>query len=62
MNSSRRNFLKMAGVGMGSVALGLPGTASADIGNLHGYPDQYGVLVDTTVSWAAADASGRAKR
>jgi formate dehydrogenase iron-sulfur subunit len=49
MNSSRRNFLKMAGVGMGSVALGLPGTASADIGNLHGYPDQYGVLVDTTV-------------
>jgi len=49
MNSERRNFLKMlAGTGI-VTALGLNDLAQADVATLPGYPDQLGVLVDTTV-------------
>ncbi len=49
MNSDRRTFLKIvAGTGI-ATALGLNDLASADIANLPGYPNQFGVLVDTTV-------------
>ncbi len=48
MDSDRRTFLKIvAGSGI-ATALGLPGSASAGAENLPGYPDQFGVLVDTT--------------
>jgi len=49
MDSDRRTFLKiLAGAGI-TTALGVPGSASADGDLLPGYPDQFGVLVDTTV-------------
>ncbi len=51
MDADRRAFLKvLAGAGM-ATALGLdmPASASADGDALPGYPDQFGVLVDTTV-------------
>jgi formate dehydrogenase iron-sulfur subunit len=65
MDSNRRDFLKkLAAAGLGSFALGLPKPASADIANLPGYPNQYGVLVDTTVcigcrrcEWACKEAN-----
>lgn len=50
MEANRRDFLRMlAAAGLGSLAWGLPDNASAGPQNLPGYPDQYGVLVDTTV-------------
>ena len=49
MNSDRRTFLKMlAGTGI-ATAIGLNDSAWADVANLPGYPNQLGVLVDTTV-------------
>ena len=49
MNSDRRTFLKMlAGTGI-ATAIGLNDSALADVATLPGYPDQFGVLVDTTV-------------
>ncbi len=50
MDSTRRNFLKgLAGAGaVGLTTLG-SGSAEASPAVLPGYPDQYGVLVDTTV-------------
>jgi formate dehydrogenase iron-sulfur subunit len=49
MNSDRRNFLKtLAGAGI-TAAIGLNDLAWADVANLPGYPNQLGVLVDTTV-------------
>jgi len=49
MDSDRRTFLKiLAGAGI-TTALGVPASASADGDLLPGYPDQFGVLVDTTV-------------
>jgi formate dehydrogenase iron-sulfur subunit len=49
MDSDRRTFLKiLAGTGI-ATALGSNNTALADVGTLSGYPDQFGVLVDTTV-------------
>jgi formate dehydrogenase iron-sulfur subunit len=48
MDSDRRTFLKMlAGVGIAGVCL--EDSARADMAALKGYPDQSGVLVDTTV-------------
>ncbi len=48
MQTNRRDFLRiLAGAGLGSLAWESP--ASADVTALPGYPDQYGVLVDTTV-------------
>jgi formate dehydrogenase iron-sulfur subunit len=63
MEPNRRNFLKMlAAAGGATLAANLPGTAMADSANLPGYPDQFGVLVDTTVcigcrrcEWACKD-------
>ena len=52
MDEQRRKFLKgLAGVGAGALVFGAGETASAGAGTLTlpGYPDQYGVLVDTTV-------------
>lgn len=50
MQTNRRDFLRiLAGAGLGSLACGMPNTAAAGPANLPGYPDQYGVLVDTTV-------------
>jgi len=49
MRSDRRTFLKiLAGAGI-ATALGSNKAALADISTLRGYPDQFGVLVDTTV-------------
>lgn len=50
MSNTRRDFLKTL-TGAGIVALSAPGTvlAGAGIDALPGYPDQNGVLVDTTV-------------
>jgi Fe-S-cluster-containing dehydrogenase component len=49
MRTDRRTFLKvLAGAGV-ATALGVPELASADVPGLAGYPDQFGVLVDTTV-------------
>jgi formate dehydrogenase iron-sulfur subunit len=49
MEQSRRKFLKiMAGTGVAS-ALAYPDRASAGAAVLPGYPNQFGVLVDTTV-------------
>lgn len=48
MDSSRRTFLKiMAGSGIVTALRG-PESAWAGVGTLPGYPDQFGVLVDTT--------------
>jgi formate dehydrogenase iron-sulfur subunit len=50
MDSNRRDFLRMlVGAGIGSLALEWPEAVLADVANLSGYPNQYGVLVDTTV-------------
>lgn len=50
MKTDRRSFLKaITGGGIAALALGGPGEAVADMFNLPGYPDQFGVLVDTTV-------------
>ncbi len=49
MEQSRRNFLKvLSGAGIASV-LACPDPGSAHSANLPGYPNQFGVLVDTTV-------------
>ncbi len=51
MDEQRRKFLKgLAGVGAGAIVFGAAETASAGARTLTlpGYPDQYGVLVDTT--------------
>jgi len=49
MTTDRRTFLKvLAGAGV-ATALGVPDLASADVPMLAGYPNQFGVLVDTTV-------------
>jgi formate dehydrogenase iron-sulfur subunit len=49
MDADRRTFLKtLAGAGI-ATALGAPDLVSADTEALPGYPDQCGVLVDTTV-------------
>jgi Fe-S-cluster-containing dehydrogenase component len=49
MDANRRTFLKtLASVGLTTSLFG-PRSAIADIAQLPGYPDQYGVLVDTTV-------------
>ena len=49
MNTDRRTFLKiLAGTGI-ATALGFNDSALADVATLPGYPDQFGVLVDTTV-------------
>jgi formate dehydrogenase iron-sulfur subunit len=49
MDSDRRTFLKiLAGTGI-ATALGSNNNALADVATLRGYPDQFGVLVDTTV-------------
>jgi Fe-S-cluster-containing dehydrogenase component len=49
MHSDRRTFLKiLAGAGI-ATALGSSRPAVADVATLRGYPDQFGVLVDTTV-------------
>lgn len=50
MEPNRRDFLKiLAGTGAGAIALGAFAPAHADVASLPGYPNQYGVLVDTTV-------------
>jgi len=50
MKTDRRTFLKViTGSGIAALALGSPVEAVADVWNLPGYPDQFGVLVDTTV-------------
>lgn len=50
MDKKRRSFLKtLAGAGAASLALGNIEPASAGPRILPGYPDQYGVLVDTTL-------------
>lgn len=50
MEPNRRDFLKiLAGTGAGAIALGAFEPVHADVASLPGYPDQYGVLVDTTV-------------
>lgn len=52
MDQSRRNFLKgLVAAGAGASILGSTGEASAGATTaaLPGYPDQYGVLVDTTL-------------
>ncbi|HTY22804.1 MAG TPA: 4Fe-4S dicluster domain-containing protein, partial [Desulfomonilaceae bacterium] len=50
MGQNRRDFLKiLAGAGAGAIALGAFEPAKADVTSLPGYPNQYGVLVDTTV-------------
>jgi formate dehydrogenase iron-sulfur subunit len=49
MDADRRTFLRvLAGAGIATV-LGVPDSVSADGDVLPGYPDQFGVLVDTTV-------------
>ncbi|MGO9568898.1 MAG: 4Fe-4S dicluster domain-containing protein [Desulfomonilaceae bacterium] len=49
MDADRRTFLRvLAGAGIATV-LGVPDSAFADGDALPGYPDQLGVLVDTTV-------------
>ncbi|MCA1961208.1 MAG: 4Fe-4S dicluster domain-containing protein [Desulfomonile sp.] len=49
MRADRRDFLKLL-VGTGIItAFGSVEQAEADIANLPGYPNQFGVLVDTTV-------------
>ncbi len=50
MDEYRRSFLKtLMGAGCMSAITGNPLEAVADVLNLPGYPDQFGVLVDTTV-------------
>lgn len=50
MDEYRRSFLKtLMGAGFMSVIAGSPLDAMASALNLPGYPDQFGVLVDTTV-------------
>jgi len=50
MDEYRRSFLKtLVGAGLMSAIAGNPVQAMADVLNLPGYPDQFGVLVDTTV-------------
>lgn len=49
MHPDRRDFLKaLAGTGI-ATAFGSTERASADVGTLPGYPNQFGVLVDTTL-------------
>jgi len=49
MDTSRRDFIRvLTGLGV-TASLGGVGTARADSGLLPGYPNQFGVLVDTTV-------------
>ena len=63
MNEKRRAFLKgVLGGGSAMLALGFPQPAGASPSTLRGYPDQFGVLVDTTLcigcrrcEWACQD-------
>ncbi|MEW6112084.1 MAG: 4Fe-4S dicluster domain-containing protein [Thermodesulfobacteriota bacterium] len=49
MDAERRTFLRiLAGAGIAST-LGAPDLVLADVATLPGYPNQFGVLVDTTV-------------
>lgn len=49
MNSDRRDFLKILAGAAVAASIEGPSIARADVANLPGYPDQFGVLVDTTV-------------
>lgn len=49
MDADRRTVLKILAGTAVATAIGGTGQASADVANLPGYPDQFGVLVDTTV-------------
>jgi formate dehydrogenase iron-sulfur subunit len=50
MDQKRRSFLKhVAGLGVGALSLGAAGSVQAGTALLPGYPQQYGVLVDTTL-------------
>ncbi|MEW6351195.1 MAG: 4Fe-4S dicluster domain-containing protein [Thermodesulfobacteriota bacterium] len=49
MELNRRTFLKIAGAAGLTGACGVVGEAPAHSANLPGYPNQFGVLVDTTV-------------
>lgn len=50
MDEHRRSFLKtLIGASLVGTVAGNPVQAMADVLNLPGYPDQFGVLVDTTV-------------
>ena len=50
MDGKRRTFLKgLLGGGATALALGFPEPAGAALPTLRGYPDQFGVLVDTTL-------------
>jgi Fe-S-cluster-containing dehydrogenase component len=64
MNSDRRTFLKKVGIGLGTAALGVPKSAWGGAGSIQGLPNQFGVLVDTTVcigcrrcEWACKEAN-----
>lgn len=65
MDGTRRDFLKiLTAAGIGGLALGGSREAFGDALNLPGYPDQFGVLVDTTVcigcrrcEWACKEAN-----
>ena len=49
MDTSRRDFIRvLTGLGV-TASLSSVGTARADSGMLPGFPNQFGVLVDTTV-------------
>jgi len=48
MEQNRRDFLRII-AGVGALTLGGAPNAMGDVTTLRGYPDQYGVLVDTTV-------------
>jgi len=49
MHPERRDFLKLLAGGTIVTAFGFADQVHADIGGLPGYPNQFGVLVDTTV-------------
>ena len=50
MDENRRRFLKtIAGAGVASAALGSSEAEAANVATLKGHPNQYGVLVDTTL-------------
>lgn len=63
MDERRRTFLKRAAAfGLGAFSLGMAPSAEAGVGALPAYPQQYGVLVDTTLcigcrrcEWACAE-------
>ncbi len=63
MDNSRRTFMKRAAaLGIGAFSVGMASSAEAGVATLPGYPQQYGVLVDTTLcigcrrcEWACAE-------